>query len=215
MSIPKTTLLLVVCFSLLLTALTVSLAAAQKTPTFTTIDFPGAIETEANGINDSGTIGGTFADASGVIHGFQATGRTFQMVDFPGATATMVYGINTQGDVLVGSYIDVAGVTHGFMFSGAYTTIDPPGSTFTNALGINNNDEIVGTFVGPKGKFHGFHDFAGNFTTLDAPNGARATELTGIQKFTDLGESGIYIDSAGIEHGFFAHKNAGTHLRTF
>jgi len=38
---------------------------------------------------------------------------TFTPIDYPGATDTIVNGIN--GDRVVGSYVDAAGVTHGFL----------------------------------------------------------------------------------------------------
>jgi uncharacterized membrane protein len=39
---------------------------------FTTVDFPGALETDVNGIDDLGRIVGDYIDSSGVQHGFLA-----------------------------------------------------------------------------------------------------------------------------------------------
>ncbi len=39
---------------------------------FTAIDFPGAVSTSASGINPPGTIVGSYTDAGGVEHGFEA-----------------------------------------------------------------------------------------------------------------------------------------------
>jgi uncharacterized membrane protein len=199
----KPTLPLVVCFSLLLTTLTVPLAPAQKAPTFTTIDVPGASQTEVNGINMFGTIAGTFVDSAGVTHGFfQMAGGTFQTLDVPGATFTVAFGINSSGTI-VGWYGDNAGVDHGYMdINGGFTTIDPPGSTDTNAYGVDDANVIVGTFLGRQ-KFHGFKLTAfGHFDTLDAPNGARFTAVIGINNTLPPSEAGSYLDSAGLEHGF-------------
>ena len=40
---------------------------------YTTIDFPGAIDTTVTGINDSGQIVGIYTDVNGNDHGFLAT----------------------------------------------------------------------------------------------------------------------------------------------
>ena len=45
----------------------------DKDGSFTTIDVPGTNVTIALGINPSGQIVGTFADSSGVVHGFLAS----------------------------------------------------------------------------------------------------------------------------------------------
>ena len=51
---------------------------------------------------------------------------TFTPITFPGATFTQAWGINARGDI-VGFYMDVGNVTHGFLLSGGnFTTIDPP-----------------------------------------------------------------------------------------
>ena len=42
----------------------------DSTGTFRNIDFPGAINTEALGVNDSGEIAGSCTDSAGQAHGF-------------------------------------------------------------------------------------------------------------------------------------------------
>ncbi|MCI0604421.1 hypothetical protein L0156_15605 [bacterium] len=80
----------------------------------TSIDFPGASFTTANGINPSGDIVGRYIVA-GVTHGFLLSGDELTSIDFPGASSTEAFGINPSGDI-VGRYIS-AGVTHGFLLS--------------------------------------------------------------------------------------------------
>jgi hypothetical protein len=58
-------LLSLVAFNLLL-----RVAAAQNGPTFTTIDFPGAISTTPAMINPGGQISGDYTDPDGHSHGF-------------------------------------------------------------------------------------------------------------------------------------------------
>jgi probable HAF family extracellular repeat protein len=63
-------------------------ANAQTTLTFTQLDVPGSVSTEADGINAQGEIIGFFVDSAGKQHGFLHQDATFTQLDFPGATAT-------------------------------------------------------------------------------------------------------------------------------
>src|SRR5262245_45632103 len=72
-------------------------------PNFTTLDFPGAVFTAADDINDSGQICGWYIDTSGVFHGFILDAGLYTSIDFPGAGHTSVLGMNAHGDV-VGAY---------------------------------------------------------------------------------------------------------------
>ena len=60
---------------------------------------------------------------------------TITTFDPPGSTFTAPSAITPSG-VIIGSYVDASGVTHGFLRtpSGSFTTIDVPGSTFTTPL---------------------------------------------------------------------------------
>lgn len=194
---------LALCFSLALSlALTAPKLHAQ---TYTTVDVPGAIETDANDINTKGVIVGfdckTDLCANGALaQAWVQVNGTFKFLKPPGSTQSFAYGINDSNTV-VGWYIDSAGVNHGFSFSkGKYTKIDPPGTTLTNAWGVNSAGEIVGTYVGTDGIFHGFTLTGTTYTTYNAPNGASLTELTGINNLGQM--TGIYFDSAGVQHGF-------------
>src|SRR5579885_1442562 len=83
--------------------------------TFTTIDPPGSIFTEAFGINPSGQIVGTFNDSSGVSHGFlRDKNGSFTTFDPPDSILTIAQGINPSGQI-VGLFIDSSGVIHGFL----------------------------------------------------------------------------------------------------
>ena len=70
-------------------------------PIFTTIDVPGASETDANDVNTAGTVVGFSVDSAGSVTGFSLSNGTFTNIAFPGATLTLVYGIN-DGGVTVG-----------------------------------------------------------------------------------------------------------------
>jgi len=94
---------------------------AAGPPVFTPVDFPGAILTNAQGVNAQGDVVGTYNDASGQQHGFLRSGGRYRTIDFPnsrvdapGAAITRVFGINDRGDI-VGTFVDSAGRTHGFL----------------------------------------------------------------------------------------------------
>src|SRR3954468_22848872 len=75
---------------------------------FTTIDFPGALNTLPGGINDSGQIVGQF-DAP--LHGFIYTSGQFSPLGTDGTTAS---GINNVGQV-VGRFAGANGAVVGFL----------------------------------------------------------------------------------------------------
>jgi uncharacterized membrane protein len=95
------------------TALAVAPAAAVP-GTFTTIDVPGAADTIAGAVNDSGVVAGFYIDSRGTSHGFIDRHGRFTTIDVPGATGTAADSINGTG-VVVGSYTDRRGVNHGFI----------------------------------------------------------------------------------------------------
>jgi hypothetical protein len=80
---------------------------------FTTFDARGAAITVGEGINNAGTIVGSYlVDPDGPPHGFVLKNGLFMTVDLPDALATQVFTINAQGKI-VGAYVDSEGVQHG------------------------------------------------------------------------------------------------------
>jgi len=136
-----------------------------------------------------------------------ALAATFFTINYPGASATTPYGINDVGQI-VGTYSDVNGVIHGFVWIlGSFTTIDVPGSPQTQARGINRRGDIVGIYRGTDGFDHGFLLSDGAFTTIDVP-AASNTMLHGIN---DRGQIvGQYIGT-GI-HGFVFDRGSFTEI---
>ena len=206
MAYKRISLFLALCLSVVvLFAFTVPKLHAQgNAPIFTTIDVPGAIETDANDINTNGIIVGFDCVTDSCANGappqawVQING-TFKFLKPPGSASALAYGINDKNQV-VGWYNDSAGIQHGFSFSkGKYTKIDPPGSTLTNAWSINSAGTIVGTYVASDGAFHGFTLSGTTYTTYTAPN-ASLTEITGIDN-AGTTMVGIYRDSVQ-QHGF-------------
>ena len=174
---------------------------------FTTIDFPGARQTFAFGVNPGGKIGGSYYDSNNndtvsrglVSHGFVDSGGRFTTIDFPGARQTFAFGVNASGQI-VGYYYDSNNNSHGFVDSGGrFTTIDFPGAGQTYAFGINASGQIVGGYCESVGQnCHGFLDSGGRFTTIDFP-GAAGTSANGINASGQI--VGAYSDS-NSSYGF-------------
>jgi probable HAF family extracellular repeat protein len=190
--------------------------AAQNGPAWATdpslefqnIDIPGAAFTAANGVNNGGTVLGSW-DNTGSPFGFgfieQPGGQPITF-NFPGTSdATAPSGINDVGTA-VGAYMDSNGVPHGWVRSrdGSFTQLDDPlGVGGSSANQINDNGLIVGSYADASGVGHGFVYDHGTFTTLDFP-GAIGTVLTGVNNSGAI--VGGYTDALGVNHGFLYRK---------
>jgi hypothetical protein len=137
---------------------------------------------------------------------------TFITFNPPGSTSTFPSAI-TPGRVIIGSYADASGVTHGFLRtpSGSFTTFDVPGSTSTTPTGITPGGIITGWYQGTMGglDLHGFlRACDGSITSFDAPPGGYILgslyTLGGpppsVNPAGDI--AGIYVDASFVEHGF-------------
>jgi uncharacterized membrane protein len=177
--------------------------------TFTTIDFPGAILTVANGINHRGEIVGPYISLDGTRHGFLLREGNFTTIDFPGAISTEPIGINPRGEI-VGAYMRTDGTWHGWLLSRSkFSTIDFPDSTLTFAAGVNVAGEIVGRYRTADGKFHAFLLTGGQFTSIDFP-GAITTFGFGINPRGDI--TGDYASVDGRFHGFLLSEGQFTSI---
>ena len=108
---------------------------SAKSYTFTQLDVPGSIFTEATAINNANQIVGSYTDSANHGHGFVYDGSTFTTIDFPGAVDTEAFGINDRGDV-VGNFVSAPicsssgcdSTAGGFLKSGAsFNPISVPG----------------------------------------------------------------------------------------
>jgi uncharacterized membrane protein len=129
-----------------------SQAAAQgRALTFITIDFPGSVLTNVQGINASGDIVGFYNDANGRAHGFVRSGGVFRSNDVPGSVTTQARGISPAGDI-VGSYQrpgESGGIpVHGFLMtlSGSFREVDYPGHLNTIPQRILPDGTILGCY---------------------------------------------------------------------
>jgi len=146
--------------------------------------------------------------AWGMISPASAGTPTFTKIDFPGAGFTLAADINSAG-VIVGRYIDAAGLNHGFFLSGGnFVTFDIPGAELSRPVGINDHGDIVGHYnlLGQHND-HGFLLRNGVFTTIDFP-GAQETVAGSINGNGDI--AGYYRDAKDKWHGFVLRANTFT-----
>ncbi len=181
-----------------------SIAWAQ---TYTAVNYPGAASTAiVGGPNLQGTSVGIYnITAGGTNHGFAVTARgVFTPFDVPGSTSTIPNFINLQG-VIVGTYLDSAGTSHGFILNrGRYTTVDYPGAPGSTLTSINDLGELSGTYCSDaacdaSATLHSFVESRrGVFTSFDPP-GATSS---GTSTVSLLGAVvGNYATSGGTGQG--------------
>ncbi len=74
---------------------------------------------------------------------------------YPGAKQTEALGINDCG-VIVGSWVDAGGVTHGFYGKfDDFVSFDYPEGIQTLLQGVNDRGTLVGSYVDASGVLHG------------------------------------------------------------
>ena len=108
------------------------------------------------GMNDAGTIAGSFDDGHPVAFVRTSDGTLTTFTGPNGATDTNAYAINNAGTV-VGTYVDSSRNVHGFFRTadGTVTPFDLKGSDGTDIRAINDKGAIAGkTWVG--GHVYGF-----------------------------------------------------------
>ncbi len=184
---------------------------------FVSENFPGSVQTQVIGINDSGATVGFYAPTNNgagldANYGFWANTTTtpgvFTSVNdplTPPATTALptnnLLDINNKG-IAVGFYVNAKGNSRGYTFNtktDAFSKpINFPGATSTQTAGINNVGDIVGSFTNNGGQtFSAFLDVSGTFTKLDDP-GMVSTQLFGIN------DHGLAVgDAVGPKGGMF------------
>jgi uncharacterized membrane protein len=176
----------------------VTTAAAQGNAlVFSTLDFPGAILTNVQGINAGGEVVGFYTDAAGKMHGFVLSGGQYRSVDYPEAKSTQLRGINPRGDI-VGTYQrqNESGSVpiHGFLLTrqGTFYALDYPGHQNTIAqrilpdgtvLGCYHDADTMGTMHGMSISRLGFDEIA---EVASMHNGATPDGQYIVGLFTDM-----------------------------
>jgi uncharacterized membrane protein len=175
---------------------------------FTTIDFPGALETVARGIDDLGRITGNYMactpEVCNATHpdaleiGFVLDHAGFHTVFLPGSDSTDVWdeALSTR----VGDWSDLAGNVFGYVERrGVFTVVNVPDSSVTSIRGISLQGTLVGVFLDTDGNTHGFARIQRGFIQIDVP-GAPGTTANRINELGVI--TGFYSDAQGEAHGF-------------
>jgi len=188
-------------------ALLFGTAVARDQAVYSSIDFPGAVSTNAWGINPWGEIVGLYVDTGGKQHGFLLSGGQFTSIDYPGAIATDARGIGPDGEI-VGSYTNAPGGPpniHGYLLGhGTFTPVRFPGYLGSIAQRITPNGDIYGCNhnIDMMASMHGFVRTAAGYTQLDVPasmhTGATPDGTVIVGLYTDL--------TTGLSHGYFVRN---------
>jgi hypothetical protein len=152
---------------------------------FTDIKIAGATLTNANGINDKGAVVGTYADSSGLQHGYLLVGTTLTKLDPPGVVSlATAWGINNNGVITVfgvnssGTYVSFTTADKGKTYKAFHAPKE--GSTGTAIHQNNNKGDIVATYFDSGGNRHGVLRHNGLYFSFDDPNGINSTRGDGL-----------------------------------
>jgi probable HAF family extracellular repeat protein len=190
--------------NLFVSVLFVAAAAAVSVPsvTYHQIKVPGAVTTEAIGVNNNSQIVGSYQTSS-AGYGFLLSNGQYQQLAFPGGQFTSANAINDSGEI-VGNFTDQNNDVQGFVLSnGTYRQLSYPGYTYTSATGVNDSGVIVGNFWDSSSESKGFKYENGNYTEVAVP-GATYTDIGGINKNGDISGS-YFIGTKG--YGYILHSN--------
>ena len=126
---------------------------------------------------------------------FSQISYKYTTFSYPGSTSTTATGIN-NGGVIVGSYVDSAGHSHGYRYAnGTFTRIDHAGAENTYLNGINDYGDIVGNYLTSSGGAGGFKLHGGTFYAVNYPGQPYAIPM-GINKYGEI------VGYFGNAHGF-------------
>jgi hypothetical protein len=143
-------------FVWLVTAIFADAASPPIAFSYVTLDYPGAHDTQLNGINGGKIVGDWETNSSTLFpNSFLYDGASFKSIAFPGADpnlGTQAFGIS--GNLIAGIYWTPSPNIHehGFLYDGnSYTTIDDPlaNSFYANqggVFGISGN-HLVGEYI--------------------------------------------------------------------
>ena len=142
--------------------------------TWTSLYYPGAIDTAAFGIDGSNIVGYYKNEDSAVNHGFLYNGGNWTPLNAPGYSSTIAYGIS--GDNIVGQCDDDSFIFN--IITQSWTTIVAPGVSLSRPLGISG-DNILFELLDGSGRDTLYNMTTQNWTVLDLPEGAYANGIDG------------------------------------
>ena len=193
-----------------------TLAPPYTQGSYTNENFPGSVQTQVTGINNSGATVGFYADAAGDNFGFQHVNNTFSTILDPNlptaATITeQVLGLNDHG-LAAGFYVGADGNTHGFVYNmtaQTFTEVTIAGAVNVTATDVNNSGVVSGFYTAANGNTLGFLDDTNTktITSVEAP-GSTNTTLLGLN---NEGQAvGTYVEANGLMHGLLYGVSGNT-----
>jgi hypothetical protein len=119
------------------------------------LDYPGALWTDAVGINNNDDVVGGWSTDFVAQHGYLWSKGQFYSIDVPGAVGTVPTCINDAGDIggLYWNNREESYDYHAFIYShGVFTTIDYPVADGVERIwtvigGLNENGQLIGTYL--------------------------------------------------------------------
>jgi uncharacterized membrane protein len=220
----KSMLQIVCCSAMLLETAT----AADRAFTFITVDYPGAILTQAEGISPEGDIVGLYADTSKATHGFLLHDGLFTTIDYPGAVYSDARAISPQGQILGNysedrTYVPVAGAApvslHGFVRAtdGSFSPVAPyPGHMNMIAQRILPDGSVVGCFHDNDFGYwmrgfvlsrKGYSGLDGSLDGLDVPMSMNNGATPGLGQIT-----GFFTEMGGRTRSYVIQNGTKTNL---
>jgi len=174
---------------------------------FTNENFPGGIQTQVIGINDTGVSVGFWStqntkSMTNNNFGFYDWHGQFHNVNFPTRNmakppVNQLLGVN-DSDVAVGFYMGAKGMAHSYAYSipgGWFHRIRIPGAVSTTASGISNRGDVAGFYTGRGGVTRGFLLGAhGHLYRLSVP-GSSSTMAFGVNDNREV--VGTYMVGSG------------------
>jgi probable HAF family extracellular repeat protein len=152
---------------------------------FSDVTISGASLVNAIGVNDSGTVVGTYVTATGVQHGFVLQGSTLTNLDPPGTVSlNTAWGINNAGVITVygatssGDYLSFTTPDMGQTWTPFHTPGEGPIGSVAHQ--INNNGDIIATQFDASSNRHAVLYHAGQYYVFDDPNGVGSTRGVGL-----------------------------------
>jgi hypothetical protein len=182
---------------------------------FTIVNLPGNVNNFF--FSDTGLGSGTFTDSTGNSHGYLWNKGGVTIVDAPNSTFTYLNGHNNTG-VAIGGFGNPNSSHWGLynVHKGSWTSLpEIPGMPFGGGGGINNQGLCVGVAFESDGRNGvGWLWDGKSYSFFDVPQASSAAFAgTQPQGINDLGQvTGIYIDDAGLPHGFLKE---GSEITTF
>lgn len=128
---------------------------------FRRIDPPGGSNAVATGISDDGRVVAYMTTVAGGVESFaRRPDGKYTKFSYPGSGTTTALAINDSG-VIVGSYVDSAGKTHGLflLIEGhrEWQSFDETQADgFTRISGITVREQLIGSYRDASGVMHGF-----------------------------------------------------------